>query len=254
MKTIGFASREVNLRITPSDVASVGNGTSSRSPAGSLQRAQEAANALAALKTSPRQAALDKAGALQRRLEMLEAMLRFASPEMAAKLAQELKSIAKELGKLGQSIGSQAAPAAHTAATAGNQAAATETSAERIAAALPESDAGASADANSGLPDETPHATSNGGTDLDGEVLRKVLLDAKKRVEALAERLKAKLRAGDEEARRDLDAAEKEMQTLDRALSQDASQHLYSALGRIAGSTASPAISPSASALVDISV
>jgi len=65
-----------------------------------LKKQQEALEKLASLPTpkeAAQQQATDKVGFLRQRIEMLKAMMAFASPEQLKNMAKELKSIAREL-------------------------------------------------------------------------------------------------------------------------------------------------------------
>ncbi|EHJ93526.1 hypothetical protein [Vreelandella boliviensis] len=75
-----------------------------------LKKQQEALESLAALPTpkeASQQQATDKVGFLRQRLEMLKAMMAFASPEQLKNMAKELKSIARELAGAAKLLNSQ---------------------------------------------------------------------------------------------------------------------------------------------------
>lgn len=75
-----------------------------------LKKQQEALERLASLpspKEASQQRATEKAGFLRQRLEMLKAMMSFASPEQLKNLAKELKSIARELAGAAKLLGNE---------------------------------------------------------------------------------------------------------------------------------------------------
>lgn len=75
-----------------------------------LKKQQEALERLASLpspKEASQQRAAEKAGFLRQRLEMLKAMMSFASPEQLKNLAKELKSIARELAGAAKLLGNE---------------------------------------------------------------------------------------------------------------------------------------------------
>ena len=158
------------------------------------------ANARPTNRFNPRQAALEKAAMLKQQLEMLKAMLIFASPAMAKAIAQQLKGIASELAALGKS-GSDSAKAGES----------------------------------------TQKSEDN--------ALRRSIADAKRLLKELILRVKAKLREGDDDARRDLQAAEKSLANLD----SETSPGLYTALGGVSLDVAGADLSLS-SALTGASV
>ena len=212
------------------------------------QEARNNVKTLSAFKHNPKQAALEKAGMLRQRLEMLKEMLRFATPEMAKALAQELKSIAKELKAVGQSVGnsssasitsiSESEAAVPTeAAGAASATASTQNTASETASEDPEDPEDADATgAGYASTQESGNGADNVGESTDGidnETLRKVLRDTGQLLKALIERLKAKLREGDKEAKRDLQAAEKSLADLDKTLSQNSGTGFYTAQGNV---------------------
>ncbi|MBP8278734.1 MAG: hypothetical protein KAX55_17770 [Propionivibrio sp.] len=213
------------------------------------QEARNNVKALSAFKHNPKQAALEKAGMLRQRLEMLKEMLRFATPEMAKALAQELKSIAKELKALGQSVGNnsstsmistsgaEAAVPAEALSAASATASAETTANETATEESSDADAAEEGDAST---QELGKRTDNAGESADGidnDSLRKVLRDTGQLLKALIERLKAKLREGDKEAKRDLQAAEKSLADLDKTLSQNSGTGFYTAQGNAGAET-----------------
>ncbi|MGQ7260831.1 hypothetical protein [Vreelandella sp. V005] len=75
-----------------------------------LKKQQEALESLASLPTpkeASQQQATDKVGFLRQRIEMLKAMMAFASPEQLKNMAKELKSIARELAGAAKLLNSQ---------------------------------------------------------------------------------------------------------------------------------------------------
>ncbi|WGI26157.1 hypothetical protein QEN58_03625 [Halomonas alkaliantarctica] len=75
-----------------------------------VKKQQEALESLASLPTpkeASQQQASDKVGFLRQRIEMLKAMMAFASPEQLKNMAKELKSIARELAGAAKLLNSQ---------------------------------------------------------------------------------------------------------------------------------------------------
>ena len=75
-----------------------------------LKKQQEALESLASLPTpkeASQQQASSKVGFLRQRIEMLKAMMAFASPEQLKNMAKELKSIARELAGAAKLLSSQ---------------------------------------------------------------------------------------------------------------------------------------------------
>ncbi|PKG47252.1 MULTISPECIES: hypothetical protein [Halomonadaceae] len=75
-----------------------------------LKKQQEALESLASLpspKEASQQQATDKVGFLRQRIEMLKAMMAFASPEQLKNMAKELKSIARELAGAAKLLSNQ---------------------------------------------------------------------------------------------------------------------------------------------------
>lgn len=232
-------------------------------PAERIKAWREARVGQSAMKSSPRQAALEKAAILKRRLEMLKAMLLFASPEAAKSIASQLKGIAGELAALGKSLGggssalatpSVALPSGETSGAADSDLAAAQTPTEQ-----------ASTD-DTGQTSETGDAGDLSGEDSaddeaqpgestpksDDSALRKAIAEAKRLLKELILRTKTKLQEGDAQARRDLQAAEKSLADLDSMT--DAG--LYTALGGLSADTiaAELSLAPTLSgASVDIS-
>lgn len=216
-----------------------------------------------ASRTSPRQAALEKAAILKRRLEMLKAMLLFASPEAAKSIASQLKGIAGELAALGKSLGGGGATiatpsialpgdetaSAATTATVNNEQ--TEMPAEQPDSTNAEQTSEAEiADDAAGEKSATDSAQPGESTPKsDDGALRKVIADAKRLLKELILRTKAKLQEGDAQARRDLQAAEKRLADLDSMTGAG----LYTALGGLAADAGTAELSQ-ASALSGASI
>lgn len=202
-----------------------------------------------------KQAAMQKAAILRQRLEMLKAMMRFATPELAKSLARELKGISKELASLGQAAGgggSASASAASADSSAG--AAADASSADTPEAKASESgaaDEGAAVESGSGsgnataadgeqkadgqaasMADDENARTERGvaaGSD-DDQALREAIQAARRLLKELIGRVKALARAHDSEARRDLQAAEESIGELDQALEQGSADSLSASI------------------------
>ena len=213
-----------------------------------IERIKQDFKATALLDGNRRQASQQKVAALKQRLEMLKSLMRFATPEMARSLARQLKGIAKELASLGQS-GGAGGGATSASATAGTT---TATSAPPDAAGTT---AEASVDASFEAAAQGPAATSEGtladapgkdaATSAAGGVatagkdeqaaLRSAIQEARKLLKELIARVKSLVRAGDAETRRDLQAAERGIAELDRAL--DAGGSPMASIGIDAGET-----------------
>ena len=206
------------------------------------------ANARPTNRFNPRQAALEKAAMLKQQLEMLKAMLIFASPAMAKAIAQQLKGIASELAALGKSAGGGTAGnptvsigAQNTTPTEGEAASATaEASADVAAAPAAVDQPSSTSDAqqtDEGRENDVAGDKSGSDSAKAGEstqksednALRRSIADAKRLLKELILRVKAKLREGDDDARRDLQAAEKSLANLD----SETNPGLYTALGGV---------------------
>ena len=241
-----FALRALSASAKVSSPGRSTEAAADTSPAERIKAWQEARVDQPASRTSPRQAALEKAAILKRRLEMLKAMLLFASPEAAKSIASQLKGIAGELAALGKSLGDGGATlAASGAALPGGEtvSAAATTEGDSDQAAAPASteptdagdeeqtsNAGGSGDVasdNSGDDQAEPGASASKS---DDSALRKAIADAKRLLKVLILRVKAKLQEGDAQARRDLQAAEKRLADLDSMTGTG----LYTAFGGLA--------------------
>ena len=245
---VGSSSNLFALRALSANASASSAGNSSAAADNSLAERikawQEARVGQSASKSSPRQAALEKAATLKRRLEMLKAMLLFASPEAAKSIASQLKGIAGELAALGKSLGGGGATTATSGiALPGGETASAATTATvdseqtEIPADQPDSTnaeqtseaeiADDAAGENSAT-DSTPPGESAPKT--DDSALRKAIADAKRLLKELILRTKAKLQEGDAQARRDLQAAEKRLAELDSMTGAG----FYTALGGLA--------------------
>lgn len=240
----------------------------------SLQRLQE----MPSPKTSQKQAAAERVGWLKQRLEALKMMLLHATPEQAKALARELKSIAKELASAAKSLSSgsgsgttqptvQGGASAETGAAAGTdeagqqaeggaaEAAVRQAEAEAAQAAAGESAGAAAGTAGAGSEAAAAEAGQEASEEASQEPgesqrdddameaaadksLRQLLAETRKLLKEALELLKAKLRQGDEEARRDAQAAEKSLGDLDDALAQGGDSGFYTAQGDLGGGEA----------------
>lgn len=213
-----------------------------------MQQMKESRQGVARLNTftrSAKQAAISKAGMLKQRLEMLKEMLLHASPEAAKSLARELKSIAHELASLAKSVGGASSSSVATTENATEETATETTSAEIDSTAVDvasEELAGATAgnEEAAASEDTEPASDRKSGTSLesgerdgdeDDDTLRAILLKAKRLLKEVINQLKAKIDAGDEEAKRDFEAAEKSLGKLDQSLAGGAQSSFYTASG-----------------------
>jgi hypothetical protein len=265
---VGTSAGFIGLRATSGATAMTRDSLAgdTQAPAPSLAQQindwrQVQAKALTSASSGSSQAALEKAGMLRQRLEMLKAMLLFASPEMARSIAAQLKGIASQLAALGKSVGAATASGALPTASA----AAVGATGASVAAADPpvDSDAAQGEASAAAAPDESlPDAKSDSQSDsrsnspddpaAQDKALRKTLQDARALLKVLIERVKAKLRQGERDARLELESARKDLAELDQALATPQAG-LYTAQG---GEPAvSTALSPSsAGARVDLRV
>jgi hypothetical protein len=245
---VGSSSNLFALRALSAN-ASASSAGSSTAPADNslaerIKAWQEARVGQSASNSSPRQAALEKAAILKRRLEMLKAMLLFASPEAAKSIASQLKGIAGELAALGKSLGGGGGGGGATIATSSialpggetaSAATAAETDTDQAAAPTSTEQANAgqtteAADANNVSDEDDADEQALPGESTpksDDSALRKAIADAKRLLKELILRTKAKLQEGDAQARRDLQAAEKRLADLDSMTGAG----LYTALG-----------------------
>lgn len=256
----GFAALRVSTGVPARARDSLAGGA--QAPAPSLaqqindwQQAQD--KALASTRSGASQAALEKAGMLKQRLEMLKAMLLFASPEVAKSIAVQLKSIAGQLAALGKNVGAGTGGAA-TATTAAAQVPASGAAEAAAAGATVEAVApadSAAAEEEAGAADAAPEesrsesrTTSPDGSATQDKALRQALQEARALLKVLIERVKAKLRQGDRDARLELDAARKDLANLDQALVAPQTG-LYTAQG---GAQSSATTLPPSAAGVDL--
>jgi hypothetical protein len=214
---------------------------------------------------SPKQQAAGKVGWLRHRLEMMKAMLQFATPAQAKHLLRELKGIAKELASVARSLntmdggtlsgtvtfsvdavrpGDTADAAAPDAARAAEQAQAAAGEAAEAAAeartAQSETVAAAAATETT-MVDETDEAdeadgpgeghgtaAASGATASD-RGLRQALVETARLVREILDRLKAMLT--DKDNRKVAAETEKILVELNRELSRGADAGFYSAQG-----------------------
>ena len=207
-------------------------------------RNQQPANSI---RNSAKQAAMNKVGLLKQRLEALKSLLRFASPEMARRLANELKNIASELASIAKSLGSNSGGGT-SAAVAG----AAPTEAQDAEAGAAEAEAAVAAD-DSGVASSAAVATENssdaqGAQGDDDGALKALLRDARKVLKDVIDQFKAKLGHADPETKRDIEAAVKSLADLDKALSQANAAAFYTGPGDIGGAVS---MSATSGALVD---
>ena len=278
---VGSSSSFFDLRVVLSHSAkaeaAIANGAETEaSPtplAEHLNDWQEArSNGVSASNSKTKQAALDKAAILKRRLEMLKAMLLFASPEEAKSIARQLKGIASELASLGKNVGGNSSASA-TLAVPGTTSAASETTSATASAeaATDEAAAPTAADPASASSDaqqsdaasdddvagkKTGDASAKSGESTpksDDNALRKAIDEAKHLLKQVILSVKAKLKEGEEEARRDLQTAENSLVELDRALAQETSAGLYTAGGGLTAELGAAELSLS-SALAGVGV
>lgn len=246
-----FALRALSASTSASSLGRAAEAAADNSLAERIKAWQEARANLSASRSSPRQAALEKAAILKRRLEMLKAMLLFASPEAAKSIASQLKGIAGELAALGKSLGGgSAAPVTPSVALASGEtsgATAASEPAEMPAEPADTADAeqaAAEAADDAAAPDSAENQTPAGEStqNSDDSALRKAIADAKRLLKELILRSKAKLQEGDAQARRDLQAAEKSLADLDSM----SSAGLYSAVGGLDPAMAGASVDVSA--------
>ena len=233
------------------------------------KKQQEAFKSLASLpspKEASQQQATQKVGFLRQRIEMLKAMMAFASPQQLKNMAKELKSIAgqlagaaKQLGDSGGGMGSIAIPSLATLAS-GQEGSGQENVAQVVQQAEAEANT-AQEEANKAAALEAEQDTSGSAEDAEEEgialaasatsltqndsrsaskspsvsehILRGALTDAQKELREAVSALKIRLREEDKEARRELQKAEKEMRKTDEAIAQSTSNALYSELGQL---------------------
>ena len=197
------------------------------------------------LTNSNKQAAAQKAAVLKQRLDRLKAMMRFATPQMAKALARELKSIAKELASVARVAGTSDSGTTSTVATPAGEAtdnvsAEAQTGSSTAAAAADEAASAESGNAVEGSGDQNADAEAgatadtrdaeraSGGVGIragsDDKSLRELVQEARKLLKELIARVKSLARAGNADARRDLQAAERSVAELDRALDPGGSQ------------------------------
>jgi hypothetical protein len=201
---------------------------------------------------SPKQQAAGKVGWLRHRLEMMKAMLQFATPAQAKHLLRELKGIAKELASVARSLNTmdggtlagtvafsvdavrpdaadaaapdaaRAAEQAQAAAGEAAQAAAEARAAQSETVAAGAAETAMADEANEvneadGLDEGRDTAAAAGATASDGS-LRQALAEAARLVREILDRLKAMLT--DKDSRKAAAETEKILVELNRELSR----------------------------------
>lgn len=210
------------------------------------KRLREMQEGLKRLQAMPRpeklakQQKMNQVGYLQRRLDALKMMLLHASPEQAKALAKELKEIAGELASVAKQAGGGSASSAGKTSSTGTESKAS--SAEEQAAEAIATSSETSADvATAGTAEpvviggdkvdqaEKPFGQTTSGEsnrigadddEIDSAVLRGLLMDAKKLLKEVIDRLKPKLVEAGKEAKDDLRAAEEKLAEMDKAMQQ----------------------------------
>jgi hypothetical protein len=220
---------------------------------------------------SPKRQAASRVGWLRRRLEIMLASLQFATPEQAKAMARELKSIAKELasaakcldggggtvalGTIRFAAGNVATTGADAAADTANADATADAGAARAAQAAQQAEAeadqaaqqaaAAARTAKNEAAADAPDKREIGGTSgvsgsnasgADDKSLRAQLKEAGRLLKQILALLKPRLT--DKESKKNIEAAEKSLAQVERALSP--SDGFYDALG-IPASVAEPA-------------
>ena len=247
-----------------------------------MQAAVKRLQAMPSQKAVAKQATTNKVGMLKQRLDALKALLLHASPAQAKALLQELKSIAKELSAAAKSLGGGSGGGAATAAEssapeAGASAESAESAEESGSAASSEVAGGEAAPSNSPEPSANGgaalDATSGSNTNADGttrisdaassevngqaaaqdgddQALRALLIDARKSLKEAVALLKSKLTHPDKETRHDLQAIDKSLSEIDKALGQGGND-FYTGLGNlsVSGTESGLSISVSVSGL-----
>lgn len=243
----------------------------STSEAHSANRLSKMQESLQRLQAMPKQAEENKVGFLLRRLEMLKALMLYASPNQLKRIAEELKGISKELASIakgleGQSSNSLAAVAAtdvptdegHLFVTAldGTPQAKVESTTKDIdpAQATVREEATETgklgAQVQAYIDEEKEKTDDKGGLTSTAEEtsgerssphgqddlsLRALLKDAQKFLKEVIDQLKPKLDDTDKEARQYLVDAEKSLEKLGRTLSSSSQvgENFYTALGNL---------------------
>lgn len=218
-----------------------------------LRDMQEGLHRLQAM-PSPQETARQRASArvemLKRQIEQLRSLLIGATPQMAkalvrqiASLAGELANIAKQLGGGSASGGAASSAVAVPQGAGESQSVAAESAAAEAAAADEQEPTATPAPA----PSVAAQSGDEGGSDKQ---LRTSLEEAAKRLKALIELLKARLRDGNRQQQDDLRQAEKAMHDLDETLN---GSQLYSSLATSVGAALS-GVAAKAAVAVNIDV
>lgn len=238
-----------------------------------MQEGLKRLQSMPSAKQISRQASMNKMGWLRQRLDALKLMLLHASPEQAKALAQELKNIAGELasiargmgaGSNGQAVSSEAkivdTPANEQASVGStdegaqpeatvaepNSAKTGETTIGNGSDAAPVSQGGRNSNRPVGTTGDSSQQNSGENSppqEVDGAVLRGLLLDAKKLLKEVVDMLKSKLAAAGKEAKEDMRTIEKSVSELDSALQQGAAINTYTDQGNLALSVGSLTVS-----------
>ncbi|PMR76069.1 hypothetical protein [Billgrantia endophytica] len=159
----------------------------------------------------------NKIGMLLMRLEMLKAMLKYASPQQLKALAREIKEIAQELAALAKQAGSTSRATDHREGLVQPQVEGTPEPAEAASVA----------------PTQPPSASATGDVEL-----RALLELAKERLQEVMDLLRTRAAELDRESKRDLKEAEEALGELTRGLdATPRGDSFYDSLGQI-GSTA----------------
>lgn len=243
--------------------------TSSRDVQDGLKRLQ----AMPSIKESAKQAKRDKVGLLKQRLDALKMMLLHAPPQQAKALSQELKSIAKELASIGTNLGASSGASSIPNVAELNvtlnrgqstdslledsQVVEAQTASMEADSVQDSAQEGGGADAAiqanhreaegtnepAGMPTGVDSSGFHSAQGSDDQALRALLIDARKLLKEAIGILKPKLASADKETKQNMQAAEKSLAELDKALSQGASNHFYTAQGDLNMSSAADSVS-----------
>lgn len=246
-----------------------GNDTDESPQAKRWREMRDSLQQLKAMNDPKRTAREDKerrAAQLKQRLESLKALLLHASPQQAKALLGELKSIAKELASLVKSGGGGGGAASPTVQVAGGDTAACAEAASSAATAadtveapsdIAAADGGdeAAASAEAGAAKDAAAETAEDSSDSDGTTptrdeekrqqrseaaggddksLSKLLEELKRLLKEVTHMMKARLAAGDQEARDELRRIEKEVRDIGAPAAADTAGALYTGLGAVA--------------------
>jgi hypothetical protein len=231
-----------------------------------MQDALQRMQAMPSPQNIAKQEAMNRVGMLKQRIDALKELLLYASPEQAKALARELKSIAAELSSvansLGTSSGQGAAPntAQLNPIISGTQLSESSTAAAGVNVAPGEADSATSTTQETDSGNNVEHGddgkTKVGGAsvvanasgridsgdkhsaqDGDESALKTLLLDARKLLKEAIGMMKSKLASAGKGAKHDMQAAEKSLVELDKALSQEGGNDFYTGRGDLSAST-----------------